>query len=75
MMDKAGKISQDLIENAPKVVQDDYNKDNETPAVKALISKIINEIKKKLEHDYVDSGILTKPSFDAEINKWINNIA
>lgn len=74
MMDKAAKISQDMIDNAPDDVKNDYNNAKDTSAVTALTNDIRKKIRTELSRDYVDSGILTKEGFDAQINKWIDSI-
>lgn len=74
MMDKAAKISTDLVDSADKSVRDDYNNAKDTKEVTTLQEQIKKKIRSELEKDYVKSGILTQDGFNTQIDSWIDAI-
>lgn len=56
-----------------------YNKMDQTPEEEATAEEFVDTFKQTLrdqyKKEYVDTGILTQPDLDAEIEKWIDHVA
>ena len=78
MVEKAGKILQDFLEKLSEEDRGDFESLEPTPEQErkneVLSGRIKEEIRKEFRETYVNGGILTDETLNAELNQWIDTI-